>query len=409
MTAPAAPPPLTGTAEPDLVLAGIAKRFGDHVALGGIDLAVARGEFVAIMGPSGCGKTTLLRIIAGLERMDAGTIRLRGRSVGNVPVNKRNVRLVWQNYALFPHLDVKGNIGFGLSLRRLDKAAIRERVAAAAAMVSLDGFLDRRVTQLSGGQRQRVAIARALVTEPDILLLDEPLSALDAHLRVRMQGEMKRLQQRLSISFVYITHNQSEALSMADRVVVMNAGAIEQIDAPEKLYRRPRTRFVAEFVGANNLVEGRVAGFEDGHLLVDGTVGRMAAHWAADDGPPPMRGTAVTLVFQAGKLRLNARSPRDNRVRARVVEREFSGTHVLYILRVEGSAGPAIEIRALMQDPLPDSVGAGYFDLYWSPEDVCVIGPGLLPGRIDAPGGSPGNARTGAASIPQLVGEDARG
>ena len=408
-SAPAAPAPHpspAGVAERDLVLSGIAKRFGDHVALAGIDLAVARGEFVAVMGPSGCGKTTLLRIIAGLERADSGVIRLRGRSVGDVPVNKRNVRLVWQNYALFPHLDVKGNIGFGLSLRRLDRAVIRERVAAAAAMVSLEGLLDRRVTQLSGGQRQRVAIARALVTEPDILLLDEPLSALDAHLRVRMQGEMKRLQQRLGISFVYITHNQSEALSMADRVVVMNAGAIEQIDAPEELYRRPRTRFVAEFVGTNNLIEGTVAGVEDGLLLAAGPAGRSSALWPEEDGPRPGRGTTVTLVVPAGKLRREAGDPRDNQLRVRVVEREFSGTHVLYILRVEGADN--LEIKALMQDPLPESIGAGSFDLHWSPQDVSVIGPGVLPGRLGAPGG-PRFARPGAAPAARPLEEPARG
>ncbi|MEA2816231.1 MAG: spermidine/putrescine transport system ATP-binding protein, partial [Rhodospirillaceae bacterium] len=219
-----APPP----PQVDLELRGIAKNFGDFVALEAVDLSIERGEFVAIMGPSGCGKTTLLRIVAGLESMSSGRLLLRGQDISALPVHKRSTRLVWQNFALFPHLNVRRNIAFGLTLGRHDKAAVKAKVDEIAELVQLGQFLDRRVSQLSGGQKQRVAIARALVTEPEILLLDEPLSALDAHLRIRMQSEMKRLQQKLGLSFLYVTHNQSEAFSMADRVVVMNKGRIEQ-------------------------------------------------------------------------------------------------------------------------------------------------------------------------------------
>ena len=228
----------------DLEVRSVSKRFGPYQALDDVSFTVDRGEFVAIMGPSGCGKTTLLRTIAGLETPDSGIIRSRGRDLAALPVHKRGTRLVWQSYALFPHLDVRRNIEFGLTFQKLDARTIKNKVAAIAEMVQLTEFLDRRVTRLSGGQRQRVAIARALVTEPDLLLLDEPLSALDPHLRVRMQGEMKRLQQRLGISFVYVTHNQSEAFSMADRIVVMDKGQVDQIGTPKQLClgRRPGSR-----------------------------------------------------------------------------------------------------------------------------------------------------------------------
>ncbi|MCG8368637.1 MAG: ABC transporter ATP-binding protein, partial [Pseudanabaenales cyanobacterium] len=200
----------------DLKLQGIAKRFGCQSILQDIHLTIRSGEFVAIMGPSGCGKTTLLRSIAGLETLSAGKIVWRGQDITGLPVHQRHIPMVWQNFALFPHLKVRQNISFGLTLKPHRKADVRRRVEAAAAMVQLTECLDRRIDQLSGGQKQRVAIARALVTQPQILLLDEPMSALDTHLRVRMQGELKRLQQSLGLSFIYVTHNQNEAFAMAD-------------------------------------------------------------------------------------------------------------------------------------------------------------------------------------------------
>src|SRR5258708_4128145 len=284
----------------DLELRGIAKNFGDFVALEGVDLSIERGEFVAIMGPSGCGKTTLLRIVAGLESMSSGRLFLRGQDISALPVHKRSTRLVWQNFALFPHLNVRQNIAFGLTLGRHDNAAVRAKVDEVAELVQLGKFLDRRVSQLSGGQKQRVAIARALVPEPEILLLDEPLSALDAHLRIRMQSEMKRLQQRLGLSFLYVTHNQSEAFSMADRVVVMNKGRIEQFGPPEEIYTRPKTHFVAEFVGSNNIFDGKVVDVQGGLIRVQCADAIVSA--AAGDRPPG-RGSTVSLVVQADKVR----------------------------------------------------------------------------------------------------------
>jgi spermidine/putrescine transport system ATP-binding protein len=374
--------------KPDLELRGVSKSFGRDTALEEVDLTVGRGEFVAIMGPSGCGKTTLLRIIAGLETADTGTIRLRGRAVEDVPVHKRGTRLVWQSYALFPHLNVRSNIAFGLTLQKRPKAEIAERVAAIAELVQLTDLLDRRVTKLSGGQKQRVAIARALVTEPEILLLDEPLSALDAHLRVRMQTELKRLQRKLDISFIYVTHNQSEAFSMADRVVVMHKGQIEQIGTPEAIYARPMTRFVAEFVGANNIIDGKVALIEDGIAAIDCAVGRIYAAVTADTllrGNRLALGDSVGLVVQAGKLRRTARGGRfENRIEASVTGSEFTGAQILYFLRLADGS----EARMIAQEPIGTADGESepLIELFWSPEDAVILGPSIVPGPGNMPG-----------------------
>jgi spermidine/putrescine transport system ATP-binding protein len=357
---------------PDLALHAVFKRFGTEAALEGITLAVRQGEFVAVMGPSGCGKTTLLRIVAGLEVEDDGVIEIGGVPVDKLPVSRRGTRLVWQNYALFPHLTVRGNIAFGLTLGRHDKRDVDRRVRATAELVSLGPLLDRRIGQLSGGQKQRVAIARALVTEPRILLLDEPLSALDAHLRTRVQGELKRLQRRLGISFVYVTHNQSEAFSMADRVVVMNRGRIEQIGTPEEIYTRPQTRFVAEFVGMNNLVEGRLGSAEGALLTVDTSLGPLTV--AATPAHRLATGGAVTLVLQAGKIRRAALGdPGENHVRAELIDREFVGSQVVYFLR----AANGEELRMIVQEPFGSGEARlqSHLDLYWSANDLVLLPP----------------------------------
>jgi spermidine/putrescine transport system ATP-binding protein len=236
-----------------LSLHQISKRYGSVSAVRGVSLDVAPGEFVTLLGPSGCGKTTLLRLVAGFDRPDTGTISVSGQDVSAVPAYHRPVNTVFQQYALFPHRDVAGNVAFGLELRRLSRQAVRDRVRNALELVRLEGFESRRIDGLSGGQQQRVALARALVLEPDVLLLDEPMAALDPKLRKEMQVELKNLQERLGITFLFVTHDQDEALVMADRIAVMNQGCIEQIDAPEALYQRPRTRFVADFLGVSNL------------------------------------------------------------------------------------------------------------------------------------------------------------
>jgi spermidine/putrescine transport system ATP-binding protein len=330
----------------DLEIRNVSKRFGAATAVDDVSFKVGRGEFVAVMGPSGCGKTTLLRMMAGLEGMSAGRIYIRGRDVSAVPVNLRSTRLVWQNYALFPHLDVFGNIAFGLTLQPYDRPVVSGKVKRMAALVGLTEFLDRRVGQLSGGQKQRVGIARALVTEPEILLLDEPLSALDAHLRLRMQGELRRIQQQLGISFVYVTHNQIEAFSMADRVVVMNKGKIEQIDPPEIIYNFPKTRFVASFVGANNLFEGSVLSHDGAFTTVETREGRLSV--LAGDTRPAI-GEAVTVVVQADKL---TRQPKgilgENTLKATLRGREYAGSQNIYLLDLPTGA----EVKLVAQESM---------------------------------------------------------
>jgi len=373
-----APPP-----QVDLELRGIAKNFGDFVALEAVDLSIERGEFVAIMGPSGCGKTTLLRIVAGLESMSSGQLLLRGQDISALPVHKRSTRLVWQNFALFPHLNVRQNIAFGLTLGRHDKAAVKAKVDEIAELVQLGQFLDRRVSQLSGGQKQRVAIARALVTEPEILLLDEPLSALDAHLRIRMQSEMKRLQQRLGLSFLYVTHNQSEAFSMADRVVVMNKGRIEQFGSPEEIYTRPKTHFVAEFVGSNNIFDGKVVDVRDGLIMVQCADAIISA---ASGERPPGKGSTVSLVVQADKVTSHPIGvPGENSLRAVLSGREFTGSQVIYYLETAGGG----EVKMVAQEPFSQTERAAInmtMQLYWSPADTVVLRPGIVPGVENMPG-----------------------
>ena len=236
-----------------LLLETVSRRFGSLTAVNNVSLDIAAGEFIAFLGPSGCGKTTLLRIIAGFEHADSGRLVLDGRPLAGLPPNKRDVGLVFQNLALFPHLTVAENIAFGLELRGRPVGEIKQSVANALALVALDGLAGRRIQQLSGGQKQRVALARALVLEPSVLLLDEPLSALDLKLRRQLQQELKTLQRRTGTTFVFVTHDQEEALSMADRVAVFNHGVLEQFDTPQALYGRPASRFVAEFVGDANI------------------------------------------------------------------------------------------------------------------------------------------------------------
>jgi ABC-type Fe3+/spermidine/putrescine transport system ATPase subunit len=252
MTAPEDAPPF-------LEVRGLAKRFARHSALAGCSLAVREGEIVTLLGPSGCGKTTLLRCIAGFATPDDGAIAIAGADALALPVNRRPVGVVFQNYALFPHLTVARNVGYGLKMRGTARDAIAERVAAALRTVALEGLDDRYPAQLSGGQQQRVAIARVLVLEPQVLLLDEPFNALDAKLRVSMQIELRRLIKRLGITALFVTHDQDDALAISDRIAVMRAGRIEQIAAPTEIYDRPATPYVADFVGASNLLHARAA------------------------------------------------------------------------------------------------------------------------------------------------------
>jgi spermidine/putrescine transport system ATP-binding protein len=252
----------------DVRLVGVVKRFGDIVAVDHVDLEVHRGEFFSLLGPSGCGKTTTLRMIGGFEEPTEGRIELRGQDVTWLPPYRRNVNTVFQHYALFPHLTIFENVAFGLRRRGVKEPEIRRRVTEMLQLVQLSGMERRRPNQLSGGQAQRVALARALINEPAVLLLDEPLGALDLKLRKQMQLELKRIQEEVGITFIYVTHDQEEAMTMSDRIAVMNGGHLEQVGEPETLYERPATRFVAGFLGVSNLLPGRVDGMAGEYAVV---------------------------------------------------------------------------------------------------------------------------------------------
>ncbi|MFW5812586.1 MAG: ABC transporter ATP-binding protein [Alkalispirochaetaceae bacterium] len=275
--------------------------------LQGFDLQVEQGELLSLLGPSGCGKTTTLRTIAGFLAAQSGTVRINGKDYTNLPPNKRNIGLVFQNYALFPHLSVFDNVAYGLKRRRLPKGEIDERVKEALAMVSLQGFADRLPAQLSGGQRQRVALARAVVIEPDLLLLDEPLSNLDAKLRDVMRGELTRLQHRLGITMIYVTHDQVEALSLSSRIIIMNEGKIEQNGAPDEIYERPASAFVAHFMGYDNALTGTVVeGGSDREVLVGVAGSRFRCDLQLSNVPREelSPGTAVRLLFRPEQAKL---------------------------------------------------------------------------------------------------------
>ncbi|MBL8701867.1 MAG: ABC transporter ATP-binding protein [Alphaproteobacteria bacterium] len=291
-------------ADAALQLAGLVKRFGAHTAVDGVDLAVAPGEFVTLLGPSGCGKTTTLNMIAGFLSPDGGHITLAGRHVEELPPFKRDLGMVFQDYALFPHMSVADNVAFGLKMRGVAAGDIAARVREALALVKLDGLEARRPLQLSGGQRQRVALARALVIRPAMLLLDEPLSNLDLKLREEMRIEISALQRRLRIATIFVTHDQGEALTMSDRIAVMRAGRIEQLGSPAEIYERPATRFVAGFIGSINMVRARATGAADagGIARLETPAGAAAARFAGSAGD-------VTLTIRPERLRLGAPPP----------------------------------------------------------------------------------------------------
>jgi spermidine/putrescine transport system ATP-binding protein len=276
----------------EIHLEELTKRFDDVVAVDAIDLHMPPGEFFTMVGPSGCGKTTTLRMIAGFERPTSGEIQLDGVNVAQVPAHKRNVNTVFQSYALFPHLDVAGNVGFGLKYQRVTKDECKKRVAEALDLVQLGALGSRKPSQLSGGQQQRVALARALVLRPRVLLLDEPLGALDARLRKGLQVELKALQAELGITFVFVTHDQEEALTMSDRIAVMNGGHVEQAGAPRDIYEEPATEFVADFLGVSNMVEAE--SYSEGGSACTIRIGEQ--HLRAEQGATDASGTVKVMI-----------------------------------------------------------------------------------------------------------------
>jgi spermidine/putrescine transport system ATP-binding protein len=296
---------------PAIELTGVIKEFrtGHDVvtAVRELDLTIAEGEFFSLLGPSGCGKTTTMRIIAGFEEPTAGTVSLHGRDVTGVPPNKRDVNMVFQSYALFPHMNVFENVAFGLRRRNVAKNEISRRVNEMLAIVNLDGRSHRRPRELSGGQQQRVALARALVNKPRALLLDEPLGALDLKLRQAMQVELKRIQREVGITFVYVTHDQSEALTMSDRIAVMNEGAIEQLASPREIYEHPSSKFVAGFIGTSNLLSGRASSVSGGDAVIEVSADERIVVGTRDLAVVP--GTELELTVRPEKIELSAQRP----------------------------------------------------------------------------------------------------
>ncbi len=326
---------------------GVRKAYGDVVALDRVSLEVQPGEFLTLLGPSGCGKTTLLRLLAGFETPDEGRLLISGRDVAGRPPYERPVNTVFQHYALFPHRTVAGNVAFGLEARGHGRGEIAERVARALETVRLTGLGDRRIDQISGGQKQRVALARAVVLEPDVLLLDEPMAALDLKLRKEMQVEVKNLQERLRTTFVFVTHDQEEALIMSDRIAVMNDGRIEQLGRTEALYERPRTRFVADFLGVRNLVEAAVVSV-DGGIATLRTAAGLVLRAADDGGYRP--GAPVLVGIRPERVRMGGPAEGDNRLSGMLDDEIYLGDRTDWRVRAGDLVLTVAEAAAQVHD-----------------------------------------------------------
>jgi spermidine/putrescine transport system ATP-binding protein len=343
----------------DVRLENVTKRFEDVAAVDDLSLEIERGSFFALLGPSGCGKTTTLRMIGGFEEPTEGAIYLGDEPVSGKPPYKRDVNTVFQSYALFPHLSIFENVAFGLRRKGVRKTDVRGRVLDILRLVGLEGMDKRKPRQLSGGQQQRVALARALVNKPRVLLLDEPLGALDLKLRKQMQLELKAIQHDVGITFVHVTHDQEEAMTMADRIAIMNAGKIEQLGTPSELYERPRTAFVASFLGISNLLPGTVSG-PDAVKLDDGTEVRLAA------GTLNGQTGRVAVGVRPEKIRLGHGEA--NRLTGRLLETAYVGVATQYVLQT-----PAGNVSVYVQNSEPGAREQAPSDISWSPDSTFLV------------------------------------
>lgn len=342
--------------KPLLEIDRVTKKFGDYTAVTETSFNIERGEFLAIMGSSGCGKTTMLRMLAGLEDPSSGQIRLDGVSQAGLPPWERDLPLVWQSLALFPFLSVLDNVAFGLKMRGVPKKVRHEKARIWINKLELGEFAERNVTQLSGGQRQRVALARALVTEPKVILLDEPLSALDAHLSVRMQALLRSLQRELGITFIYVTHSQVEAFSMADRVVVMSRGKVEQIGIPKEIYRKPANRFVADFIGNVNIFKGTAESISDGVATIRTTQGLMTAQNSRTN----IRvGEEIDFFVNADQINIGVSGQAMNQAHGKLLSYKFVGNMVtLYLELTQGQ-----ELKVSIPEPTYDKLNVKIGDM----------------------------------------------
>ncbi len=348
--APVNPP----EAMPAVETRNLTRRFGDVVALDRVSVTIRQGEFFSLLGPSGCGKTTLLRIIAGLDAADAGELLLDGAPVGDLPAHRRPVNTVFQSYALFPHLDVHDNVAFGLRMKKVPAPEIKRRVERIMDLVEITPLAKRRTSQLSGGQKQRVALARAIVNEPKVLLLDEPLAALDLKLRKQLQLELLDLQRRLAITFVYVTHDQEEALVLSDRIAVMRDGRIEQMGGARELYEKPHTRFVSQFLGSCTLLDATLDSTRGDSFTANTSLGRLEVAGPAPNQP------RFTLAIRPEKIRLSTQAAHEpepaNTVTARIEQRIYVGSESHYHLRA-GSQSLRAEAMNSQAGPAPFDQG----------------------------------------------------
>jgi len=357
----------------DVEFRGITKRFGSLAAVDNVDLKVRKGEFLSLLGPSGCGKTTSLRMIAGFEQPDEGQLLIDGVDAVGVPPYKRNVNTVFQSYALFPHMSVLDNVAFGLKQRGMSGSERRRQAQEALELVKLSDRSTHRPTMLSGGQQQRVALARALVMNPKVLLLDEPLGALDLKLRKEMQIELKRIQEQVGITFIYVTHDQEEALSMSDRVAVMSNGVIEQLDEPRVIYDRPASAFVADFIGDMNFVAGTVTEGADGRYAVDAGAGLvLRGHGDA------VRGSSVTVGLRPERLvaELGSSQGHDNSADATVLTKMYLGDQIQIVVSIATGTEIVVREQRASADPALDSIHPGdRIVIRWDDKALLLLGP----------------------------------